>query len=139
MGRSKSSGDSYEMKVTTPPAGSTKTLVAGTVPEAAQENGQVDSEKKDEDEEDEIAGAFYSICLDQACNIITGCFVTAIGYYTSFLIASSCVMSVGAGLCTTIRVDTGASEWIDYQTCKTAVTPGKFDRSRKKASSDYMS
>ncbi|KAL8661130.1 MAG: hypothetical protein Q9202_005892 [Teloschistes flavicans] len=53
MGQSKSSVDSYEMKPTTPPIGSTKTLVADTVPEAAQENGQVDPEKKVDDEEDE--------------------------------------------------------------------------------------
>ncbi|KAL8719645.1 MAG: hypothetical protein Q9225_003367 [Loekoesia sp. 1 TL-2023] len=48
-------------------------------------------------------------------SILTGGFVTAIGYYTPFLIASSCVMSVGAGLCSTFGVHTGAPKWIGYQ------------------------
>ncbi|KAL9613423.1 MAG: hypothetical protein Q9167_002021 [Letrouitia subvulpina] len=48
-------------------------------------------------------------------SILTGAMVTAIGYYTPFLIASSCVMSVGAGLCSTFGVHTGAPTWIGYQ------------------------
>jgi hypothetical protein len=38
-----------------------------------------------------------------------------IGYYTPFAIVGSCVMSVGAGLLTTFRVDTGEGKWIGYQ------------------------
>lgn len=48
-------------------------------------------------------------------SILTGAMVTAIGYYTPFLIASSCIMSVGAGLCSTFGVHTGAPTWIGYQ------------------------
>lgn len=48
-------------------------------------------------------------------SIMTGGLVTAIGYYTPFLILSSCIMSVGAGLCTTFGVHTGAPHWIGYQ------------------------
>ncbi|KAL8649119.1 MAG: hypothetical protein Q9210_004591 [Variospora velana] len=48
-------------------------------------------------------------------SILVGGLVTAIGYYTPFLIASSCVMSVGAGLCTTFGIHTGAPYWIGYQ------------------------
>ncbi|KAL8781664.1 MAG: hypothetical protein Q9213_005906 [Squamulea squamosa] len=48
-------------------------------------------------------------------NILAGSLVTAIGYYTPFLILSSCLMSIGAGLCSTFGVHTGAPYWIGYQ------------------------
>ncbi|KAI4273548.1 MAG: hypothetical protein L6R38_006318 [Xanthoria sp. 2 TBL-2021] len=50
-----------------------------------------------------------------AGNISAGSLVTAIGYYTPFLILSSCLMSIGAGLCSTFGVHTGAPYWIGYQ------------------------
>ncbi|KAL8652541.1 MAG: hypothetical protein Q9226_004224 [Calogaya cf. arnoldii] len=50
-----------------------------------------------------------------AGNISAGILVTAIGYYTPFLILSSCLMSIGAGLCSTFGVHTGAPYWIGYQ------------------------
>ncbi|CAL8581606.1 hypothetical protein XPA_007295 [Xanthoria parietina] len=48
-------------------------------------------------------------------NISAGSLVTAIGYYTPFLILSSCLMSIGAGLCSTFGVHTTAPYWIGYQ------------------------
>ena len=48
-------------------------------------------------------------------SILAGGLVTAIGYYTPFSILSSCVMSVGAGLCSTFGVHTEAPRWIGYQ------------------------
>ncbi|KAI9887005.1 MAG: MFS sugar transporter [Watsoniomyces obsoletus] len=48
-------------------------------------------------------------------SIISGGIVTVIGYYTPFMIASSVIMAVGAGLLTTLEVDTPASKWIGYQ------------------------
>ena len=48
-------------------------------------------------------------------SVIAGGLVTAIGYYTPFMIASSILMSVGAGLLTTFKVNTGHAEWIGYQ------------------------
>ncbi|KAL8668833.1 MAG: hypothetical protein Q9224_007773, partial [Gallowayella concinna] len=47
--------------------------------------------------------------------IMAGGLVTAIGYYTPFMILSSCVMATGAGLCTTFGVHTSAPHWIGYQ------------------------
>ncbi|KAL9038867.1 MAG: hypothetical protein Q9214_005111 [Letrouitia sp. 1 TL-2023] len=37
------------------------------------------------------------------------------GYYTPFAILGSCIMSVGAGLLTTLQVNTGEGKWIGYQ------------------------
>jgi hypothetical protein len=50
-----------------------------------------------------------------ASSIIAGGSVSAVGYYTPFLIACSVVMSVGAGLMTTFKVDTRKALWIGYQ------------------------
>lgn len=44
-----------------------------------------------------------------------GGLVTVIGYYTPFMIASSVLASIGAGLLTTFEVDTGHAKWIGYQ------------------------
>ena len=38
-----------------------------------------------------------------------------VGYYTPFAIIGSCMSSVGAGLLTTLQVDTGRGKWIGYQ------------------------
>ncbi|KAL8921413.1 MAG: hypothetical protein Q9208_005739 [Pyrenodesmia sp. 3 TL-2023] len=48
-------------------------------------------------------------------SLLAGGLVTAIGYYTPLMILSSCIMPVGAGLCTTFGVHTGAPHWIGYQ------------------------
>ena len=48
-------------------------------------------------------------------SMLTGICVHRVGYYTPFLITSSVVMSVGAGLLTTFTVDTEQSRWIAYQ------------------------
>ncbi|KAF7533874.1 hypothetical protein G7054_g6688 [Neopestalotiopsis clavispora] len=45
----------------------------------------------------------------------TGILTSKIGYYTPFLITGVCVMSVGAGLLTTLEVGTGSGKWIGYQ------------------------
>ncbi|KAL8754376.1 MAG: hypothetical protein Q9199_004396 [Rusavskia elegans] len=50
-----------------------------------------------------------------AGNISAGSLVTAIGYYTPFLILSSCLMCIGAGLCSTFEVHTTPPYWIGYQ------------------------
>lgn len=38
-----------------------------------------------------------------------------LGYYTPFMIASACVMPIGAGLVSTFKVSTGEPTWIGYQ------------------------
>ena len=48
-------------------------------------------------------------------SMISGIFITKIGYYTPFMIASSLFMSVGAGLLSTFQTDTNHSMWIGYQ------------------------
>lgn len=48
-------------------------------------------------------------------SIVSGGLVTVLGYYTPFMIASSVIMSIGAGLLTTLEVDTGSPKWIGYQ------------------------
>ncbi|OTA99046.1 hypothetical protein M426DRAFT_76619 [Hypoxylon sp. CI-4A] len=48
-------------------------------------------------------------------NIIAGGLVSAFGYYTPFLIASSIFMSIGCGLISTFTTTTGHSKWIAYQ------------------------
>lgn len=48
-------------------------------------------------------------------SILGGAGVTTFGYYTPFFIASTILMSIGAGLLTTFTVDTGSPKWIGYQ------------------------
>jgi MFS family permease len=48
-------------------------------------------------------------------SIVGGISTQKIGYYTPFAIIGSCTMSVGAGLLTTLQVDTSKWKWIGYQ------------------------
>jgi MFS family permease len=48
-------------------------------------------------------------------SIIFGLTAEKLGYYTPFAIVGSCIMSVGAGLLTTLQVDTSEGRWIGYQ------------------------
>ncbi|KAF7180228.1 hypothetical protein CNMCM7691_009395 [Aspergillus felis] len=48
-----------------------------------------------------------SIC----CGITT----QKVGYYTPFAIIGTCIMVIGAGLLTTLQIDTGHDKWIGYQ------------------------
>ncbi|EMD91142.1 hypothetical protein COCHEDRAFT_1156477 [Bipolaris maydis C5] len=48
-------------------------------------------------------------------SMLAGGAVTAIGYYTPFMLLSSVLMSIGAGLLSTMEVDSGSPEWIGYQ------------------------
>ncbi|THW80427.1 MFS transporter [Aureobasidium pullulans] len=49
------------------------------------------------------------------CSVVAGGLVTTFGFYSPFMIASSILMAIGAGLLTTFKVDTGHAEWIGYQ------------------------
>lgn len=42
--------------------------------------------------------------------IFSGALITRIGYYTPFMIFGTCLMSIGAGLLTTLEVDTGSGK-----------------------------
>ena len=48
-------------------------------------------------------------------SIVSGVLVTVLGYYTPWMIGSSVLMSIGAGLLSTWEVDTGSGKWIGYQ------------------------
>lgn len=47
--------------------------------------------------------------------ILSGALVTKLGYYAPFMVASSVLTSVGAGLLTTFDLDTSSGKWIGYQ------------------------
>ena len=48
-------------------------------------------------------------------SIIGGGLVTAVGYYTPFIIVSSVITAIGAGMLTTLKVSSGTGEWLGYQ------------------------
>ncbi|KAL7625627.1 hypothetical protein AAE478_004847 [Parahypoxylon ruwenzoriense] len=48
-------------------------------------------------------------------SISNGIFVSRIGYYMPTMLFGTCIMSVGAGLLTTLQPDTGTGKWIGYQ------------------------
>ena len=48
-------------------------------------------------------------------SIASGGLVTALGYYTPFMIAATVFMSIGAGLVSTFKPNTGSPAWIGYQ------------------------
>ena len=48
-------------------------------------------------------------------SILTGVLTSRVGYYTPFLIFGICASAIGAGLLTTLRIDTTVGQWIGYQ------------------------
>ncbi|KAJ5958186.1 Major facilitator superfamily domain general substrate transporter [Penicillium vulpinum] len=48
-------------------------------------------------------------------SIVAGILVTTLGYYTPFMILSSILMAIGAGLLSTFQPETSPSKWIGYQ------------------------
>ena len=48
-------------------------------------------------------------------SIITGQLVSRIGYYTPFMIFGVCLTAVGAGLLTTLEIDTSEGKWVGFQ------------------------
>ncbi|KAI0201090.1 major facilitator superfamily domain-containing protein [Astrocystis sublimbata] len=48
-------------------------------------------------------------------SISNGIFITKIGYYTPSMLAGTAICSIGAGLLTTLQVDTGMPKWVGYQ------------------------
>lgn len=53
------------------------------------------------------------------CHVITsmlaGILVTVLGYYTPFMLGSPIIAAIGAGLLSTLKVDSGHAHWIGYQ------------------------
>ena len=50
-----------------------------------------------------------------AASMGTGILTARVGYYTPFMLVGVCVMSAGAGLLTTLQLDTPQPQWIGYQ------------------------
>ena len=48
-------------------------------------------------------------------SIFAGMFITNLGYYTPLVILSACLMAIGAGLLTTLRVNSGKPMWFGFQ------------------------
>lgn len=48
-------------------------------------------------------------------SIVNGFATQKIGYYTPSAILGACIMCVGAGLLTTLQIDTSTGQWIGYQ------------------------
>lgn len=48
-------------------------------------------------------------------SILNGIFVSKIGYYTPSMMIGTCLMCIGAGLLTTLQVDTAQPSWVGYQ------------------------
>jgi hypothetical protein len=48
-------------------------------------------------------------------SMLAGGAVTVLGYYTPFMLLSSVLMAIGAGLLSTLEVDSGSPMWIGYQ------------------------
>ncbi|KAI9647104.1 hypothetical protein NHQ30_005106 [Ciborinia camelliae] len=66
---------------------------------------------------DAINSGFRTIPLVLALalgNIFAGIFTKAIGYYVPMVIASSVIAAIGAGLLTTLRLDSGPREWMSW-------------------------
>ncbi|OQD70479.1 hypothetical protein PENDEC_c023G02839 [Penicillium decumbens] len=49
------------------------------------------------------------------CSAVGGLLVNLIGYYTPLMFLGSALLTIGSGLCTTFKVDTGHGPWIAYQ------------------------
>lgn len=48
-------------------------------------------------------------------SMLAGGLVTYFGYYTPFMLLSSVLMAIGAGLLSTFKTDSSSAEWIGYQ------------------------
>ncbi len=56
------------------------------------------------------------LVLSMVVSVVSGgILITRVGYYTPFMLAGVTFMSVGAGLLTTLQVDTPSGKWIGYQ------------------------
>ena len=55
------------------------------------------------------------LLLTFVASIITGILISRIGYYTPFAIFGSCLSAVGAGLLTTLEVNSSTAKWVGYQ------------------------
>jgi hypothetical protein len=59
-------------------------------------------------------------------SVITGALITAVGYYTPFLIAGAIIFSIGSGLISTYKIDMPFSKWFGYQVLAGAGVGGGF-------------
>lgn len=50
-----------------------------------------------------------------ALSLLTGYLISRVGSYTPFLILGVCIIAVGAGLLTTLQVNSSTGAWVGYQ------------------------
>jgi MFS family permease len=50
-----------------------------------------------------------------AASISSGILISRIGYYTPVMLVGVCLMAIGAGLLTTLEIDTPQAKWVGYQ------------------------
>jgi len=55
------------------------------------------------------------ILSNVAASIVAGGLITVLGYYTPFIIFGSVTLAIGAGLVSTLNIDTSFSKWFGYQ------------------------
>ncbi|KAF7122680.1 hypothetical protein CNMCM5793_000790 [Aspergillus hiratsukae] len=48
-------------------------------------------------------------------SLLSGVMVSTIGYYTPFMLIASVIMTIGSGMLSTLKVDSGHAVWIGYQ------------------------
>ncbi|EAW08881.1 MDR family MFS transporter [Aspergillus clavatus NRRL 1] len=48
-------------------------------------------------------------------SLLSGAMISYFGYYTPFMLAATVMMSIGGGLLSTLKVDSGHAAWIGYQ------------------------
>ncbi|KAF8192242.1 MFS transporter [Mycena galopus ATCC 62051] len=48
-------------------------------------------------------------------SVISGGLITSVGFYAPFILLSTALMTIGAGLISTFKTNTGHSQWIGYQ------------------------
>lgn len=56
------------------------------------------------------------------CSLLGGALVTVVGYYTPFLILSSVTTTIGAGMLSTLKPNSGIGKWLGYQLLLSAGT-----------------
>ncbi|KGO77169.1 Major facilitator superfamily domain, general substrate transporter [Penicillium italicum] len=49
------------------------------------------------------------------CSLLAGVLVHGIGYYTPIMIVGSILLTIGCGMCSTLKPDSGSPKWIGYQ------------------------
>lgn len=64
-------------------------------------------------------------------SITTGVLTARIGYYTPFMLFGTCLLAIGAGLLTTLQVNTSEGKWFGYQVLVSRPPPFLYSKHNK--------